>query len=96
LAVFGRNIRSEAKTRHWRYEVLPAKDEGLLLYLQKTRFIAPDRAAADWNSGNLDALIASREKAAELMRQLRGATLSQLKSSRSKKEQGTDYVLIVR
>jgi hypothetical protein len=96
LAIFGRNLRSEAKTRHWRYEVLPAKDEGLLLYLQKTRFIAPDRAAAVWNSGNLDALVASQEKAADLMPQLQGATLSQLKSSRTKKEQGTGYVLIVR
>jgi hypothetical protein len=96
LAIFGRNLRSEAKTRHWRYEVLPAKDEGLLLYLQKTRFIAPDRAAAVWNSGNLDALVASQEKAADLMHQIQGATLSQLKSSRTKKEQGTGYVLIVR
>lgn len=96
LAMFGRNVRSEAETRHWRYEVLPAKDEGLLLYMQKTRFIAPDRAAADWNSGNLDALIASPEKAAGLMRQLQGATLSQLKSRQSEKEQRTGYVLIVR
>jgi 4-amino-4-deoxy-L-arabinose transferase-like glycosyltransferase len=95
LAIFGRNIRNEAETRHWRYEVLPAKDEGLLLYLQKTRFIAPDRAAADWNSGNLDALVASTEKASDLMGQLQGATLFQLKSGRSKKGQGTGYVLIV-
>src|SRR6476661_5284149 len=38
LAVFGRSIRREAKARHWRYEVVSAKDEGLLLYLRKTHF----------------------------------------------------------
>ena len=34
LAVFGRNIRHEAEAHHWRYEVVSAKDEGLLLYLR--------------------------------------------------------------
>jgi 4-amino-4-deoxy-L-arabinose transferase-like glycosyltransferase len=96
LAIFGRDICREAAARHWRYEVVSAKDEGLLLYLQKTHYIEPDRAVAEWNAGNLDALVASTEKAANLMRQLREATVSQLKSSERKKEQGTGYVLITR
>jgi hypothetical protein len=96
LAIFGRDVRREAKTHHWRYEVVSAKDEGLLLYLQKTRFIEPDRLVAEWNAGNLDAVVASTEKAPGLMLQLRGATVSQLKSSVRKKEQGTGYVLITR
>src|SRR5207249_11949273 len=37
LAVFGRNVRDEAEERHWRFEVVSAKDEGMLLYLQKTQ-----------------------------------------------------------
>jgi 4-amino-4-deoxy-L-arabinose transferase-like glycosyltransferase len=96
LAVFGRDVRREAEAHHWHYEVVSAKDEGLLLYLQKTHFIEPDRAVADWNAGNLDALVASSEKAAGLMPQLRGATVSQLKSSEREKGQGTNYVLITR
>src|SRR5262249_34835510 len=32
LAVFGRNVRREAEARDWRYEIVSAKDEGLLLY----------------------------------------------------------------
>jgi hypothetical protein len=96
LAVFGRDSRREAEARHWRYEVVSAKDEGLLLYLQKTHYIEPDRAVAEWNAGNLDALVASREKVANLMTQLRGAAVSPLKSSREEKEQGTGYVLITR
>jgi 4-amino-4-deoxy-L-arabinose transferase-like glycosyltransferase len=94
LAIFGRNVRREAEARHWRYEAVSAKDECLLLYLRKTHYIEADRAIAEWNGGNLDALVASTEKAPRLMPQLRGATVSQLKSSDRKKEQGTGYILI--
>jgi 4-amino-4-deoxy-L-arabinose transferase-like glycosyltransferase len=95
LAVFGRDVRREAEAHHWRYEVVSAKHEGLLLYLQKTHFVEPDRAIAQWNGGNLDALVASTEKAPGLMPQLRGATVSRLKSEEGKKGQGTTYVLIM-
>jgi 4-amino-4-deoxy-L-arabinose transferase-like glycosyltransferase len=96
LAIFGREVRRETAAHQWRYEVVSAKDEGLLLYLRKTHFIEPDRAVAEWNNGNLDALIASTEKTPTLMSQLRGATVSQLKSDERKKEQGNGYVLITR
>jgi 4-amino-4-deoxy-L-arabinose transferase-like glycosyltransferase len=96
LAIFGRDVRREAEAHHWRYGVVSAKDEGLLLYLQKTDFIEPDRAVAEWNAGNLDALVASTEKAPGLMPQLKGATVSQLKSIEQKKKQGRGYVLITR
>jgi len=94
LVVFGRNVRHEAEAHHWRYEVVSAKDEGLLLYLRKTHFIEPDRAVIEWNRGNLDALVASTEKAPALLGELRDASLSSLKSNERKKEQGRDYVLI--
>ena len=97
LAVFGRSIRHEAEARHWRYEVVPAKDEGLLLYLRKTDFVRPADAITEWNTGNLDALVASKEKAAVLMRDLQGAALSQLQSNeREQPHQGRGYVLITR
>ncbi len=96
LAIFGLDVRREAETRHWRYEVVSVKDEGLLLYLQKTHYIEPDRAVAEWNAGNIGALVASIEKARGLMPQLRGATLHQLKLSERTKEQGRGYVLITR
>ena len=59
-------------------------------------YIEPDRAVAEWDAGNLDALVASTEKAGSLMPQLRGAASYQVKSSDRKKKQGTGYVLIVR
>ncbi|HEX4707574.1 MAG TPA: glycosyltransferase family 39 protein, partial [Candidatus Udaeobacter sp.] len=96
LVIFGKEVRRQAQAHHWRYEVVSAKDEGLLLYLQKTHFIEPERATTEWNNGNLNALVASTEKAAGPMSQLQGATLSQLKSRARKQEQGTTYVLITR
>src|SRR5437870_4112471 len=96
LVVFGREVRREAELHHWRYEVVSAKDEALLLYLRKTHFIKPDRALGEWNRGNLDALVASTEKARALMRELRDADLSQFKSNERKEEQGNGYVLIAR
>ena len=97
LAVFGRNIRHEAEAHHWRYEVVSAKDEGLLLYLRKTHFVEPADAITEWNTGNLDALVASKQKAAVLMRDLKGAALSQLQSNeREQHQQGRGYVLITR
>ena len=97
LAVFGRNVRHEAEARQWRYGVVSAKDEGLLLYLQKTHFVQPTDAITEWNSGNLDALVASKEKAAVLMRDLQGAALSRLQSDeREQHKQGRGYVLITR
>jgi 4-amino-4-deoxy-L-arabinose transferase-like glycosyltransferase len=94
LATFGRDVRRDAKTHHWRYEAVSAKDESLLLYLQKTRFVEPAEAIAQWNGGNLDALVASTQKASDLMRDLRDAALSDLKSTTRKEEQEKGYVLI--
>jgi 4-amino-4-deoxy-L-arabinose transferase-like glycosyltransferase len=96
LAIFGRDVRREAEGHHWRYEVVSAKDEGLLLYLQKMRFIEPDHAITEWNRDNLDALVVSAEKSAALMPELRGATRFDLKTTARKAEQGKDYVLLIR
>src|SRR5437667_2110990 len=96
LVVFGREVRREAEAHRWRYEVVSTKDEGLLLYLRKTHFIEPNRAVAEWNDGNLDALVASTGKAPGLLRQLRGAALSNLKSAARKGEAENGYVLIAR
>ena len=91
LAVLGRRIRHEAQARHWRYEVVSAKDEGLLVYLQKTHFVKPAAAAAEWKAGNLDALVASTEKATALVPKLQGAFLLE-----SKEWEARGYVLITR
>jgi 4-amino-4-deoxy-L-arabinose transferase-like glycosyltransferase len=89
LAVFGRNVRREAESHHWRYEVVSARDEGLLLYLQKIHFIDPQLAVTEWNNGSLDAVVVSTDKAKMLRPKLAGAVVSELGNA----QQG-NYVLI--
>jgi 4-amino-4-deoxy-L-arabinose transferase-like glycosyltransferase len=97
LAVFGRNVRHEAEAHHWRYEVVSAKDEGLLLYLRKTHFVEPADTVTEWNAGNLDALVASQQKAAVLMRELKGNAVAQSQPSDGEQhQQGRGYVVITR
>jgi len=97
LAVFGRNVRQETEAHHWRYEVVSAKDEGLLLYLRKTHFVEPADAIREWNAANLEALVASEEKAVALMHDLQGAAVSQLQSNEQEQhQQSRGYVLITR
>jgi 4-amino-4-deoxy-L-arabinose transferase-like glycosyltransferase len=94
LVLFGRDVRNETEAHRWRYEVVSAKDEGLLLYLRRTHFIQPGRAIAQWNRGKLDALVAPAENAPALMRELHNAALSQLKSNERKNKPDVGYVFI--
>jgi 4-amino-4-deoxy-L-arabinose transferase-like glycosyltransferase len=89
LAAFGKSVRHDA--HHWHYDVVSAKDEGLLLYLQKTHFIEPQRAISEWNNGNVDALVASKEKATMMMPKLRSAVVAHAEKAQTK-----GYVLITR
>ena len=86
---------TKRKAHRWRYEVVSAKDEGLLLYLRKTHFVEPADAVTEWNAGNLDALVASKEKAAFLMRELKGDDLAESQpNEREQHQQDRGYVLI--
>jgi 4-amino-4-deoxy-L-arabinose transferase-like glycosyltransferase len=96
LANFGHAVRQEAAMHHWRYEAVSASDEGMLLYLEKTHFVGPNRAVTEWNRGSLDALVVAAEDAPGLMRDLRDAALSGLRSSERKDEPGWGYVLLTR
>jgi hypothetical protein len=97
LAVFGKNVRHEAEAHHWRYEMVSAKDEGLLLYLRKTHFVEPSDAVTEWNAGNVDALVTSEQKLAALMRELKGNAVARSEpNERDQYQQGRGYVLITR
>jgi 4-amino-4-deoxy-L-arabinose transferase-like glycosyltransferase len=96
LVRFGTAVRDAATQHHWRYEVVPVRDEGMLLYLQKLHFIQPDRAIAEWNRGAMDALVVPAEEAVMYLGRLRGATLSPLQSTEKKDERGKNYLLLTR
>ncbi|MEP6603764.1 MAG: glycosyltransferase family 39 protein [Spartobacteria bacterium] len=96
LVTFGREVRQRAQTNHWRYEIVESHDGGMLLYLEKLHFIAPERAVAEWNAGNLDALVVRVLDAPRLIVDLSGATLSELRSVERKDFPNRNYVLITR
>jgi len=55
LVKFGREVRRIAAAEHLRYEILPGRDESLLLYLQRPRFYTRIETIAA--SPGLDALV---------------------------------------
>ena len=96
LVTFGRDVRKEAAAHHWHLEAIRGHDEGMLLYLERTHFVEPERAVAEWNAGKIDVLVVPTEEAPDLMRQLRDSALSRLHPAERKNERGMDYVLITR
>jgi 4-amino-4-deoxy-L-arabinose transferase-like glycosyltransferase len=80
LVQFGGQVRAEADKHRWRYEVVSAGDEGLLLYLHRLHFVNPEQAVAEWNRGNIDAVIVAEDAVPNLLHQLHDAALSQLRS----------------
>jgi 4-amino-4-deoxy-L-arabinose transferase-like glycosyltransferase len=96
LVKFGRAVCNAASDHHWRYEAISGSDEGMLLYLQKTHFIEPGRAVADWNNGTLDALVVPVGEAVTYLGNLRNASLSSLQSVEKKDERGKGYLLLTR
>ncbi len=80
LARFGAEVRREAAANNWRYEVIGGREEGLLLYLRRTRFVRRDEAVARWNAGALDALVAPAEEVAQLLKEMDGAKSEKLEA----------------
>jgi len=99
LEVFSRAVNEQAVAHHWRYEVISGGGggyEGMLLYLQKPRFVKPDKAVQEWNSGALDALVVPKDKISELMPELQNAAIAPLRSVDRKTDPQIGYFLVVR
>jgi 4-amino-4-deoxy-L-arabinose transferase-like glycosyltransferase len=102
LADFGRRVREEARVHQWRYEVIGRRtdegrmDEGLLLYLRRTRFFRSEDVIARWNAGELDAVIAPEEERPRLLRDLPGSIPSRLRSWDNENDTTPRYVLLTR
>ncbi len=96
LVIFGREVRHQAEAHHWQYEAILARDEGMLLYLERTHFLQADEAIREWNRGALDALVTPTDEAPRLMRELSNASLSPIRPMERKNEQDIGYVLLTR
>jgi 4-amino-4-deoxy-L-arabinose transferase-like glycosyltransferase len=96
LVVFGREVRHEAETHHWRYEVIGGKDEGLLLYLRRLSFVEADDAIAKWKTGVIDAVVTPDEEQPRLLRDLEGSVPSRIHSQPENDDRTPGYVLLTR
>ncbi len=96
LVVFGREVRHEAETHHWRYEVIGGKDEGVLLYLRRLYFVEPDDAIAKWKTGVIDAVVAPDEEQPRLLRDLEGSVPSRIRSWNENDDRTPRYILLTR
>ena len=96
LVVFGREVRHEAETHHWRYEVIGGKDEAVLLYLRRLSFVEPEDAIAKWKTGAIDAVVAPDEEQPRLLRDLEGSVPSGIRSRDENDARTPGYVLLTR
>ncbi|MBA3607659.1 MAG: hypothetical protein H0W43_03980 [Chthoniobacterales bacterium] len=75
LVKFSRQVRAETAARQWRYAVVGGREEGMLLYLRRDHFLAPNEAVAQWKNGQLDALVVRNQPARAWLDLLPGAKL---------------------
>jgi 4-amino-4-deoxy-L-arabinose transferase-like glycosyltransferase len=95
LGKFGKEVRRAAQTSHLRYEVVRAPDEGLLLYLQRPRFLTFDNALQWWKAGTIDGLVL-RESDQLQLAQLAEVELPPRLSAMKGNDTGTKYIFLTR
>ncbi|HEY1769427.1 MAG TPA: glycosyltransferase family 39 protein [Chthoniobacterales bacterium] len=61
LVRFASEVRATAAQQNLRYEVVGAREEGMLLYLRRDHFLAPDDAARAWQTNGVNALVLPNE-----------------------------------
>ncbi len=96
LGRFGHLVRTEADAHGWQYDVIDGDDEGLLLYLDRPRFVSPEDAVQRWNAGTIDAVIAPEEDRPRLLHDLEGAVPSRIRSWGENDRETPRYVFLTR
>ena len=96
LGRFGHVVRTEADAHGWQYEVIGGNEEGLLLYLERPRFVSPEEAVERWNAGTIDAVIAPEEERPRLLHDLEGSIPSRIRSWGEHDKDTPRYVLLTR
>jgi 4-amino-4-deoxy-L-arabinose transferase-like glycosyltransferase len=94
-AVFGSAVTRETAAHGWRYGVVGGEEEGMLLYVRRTEFLEPSKAAADWNAGKIEALVVPDDEIEGLLPQLRGEPKKLLTSGPAGRY-GKRYFLLAR
>lgn len=95
LDKFGSQVRQVARSEGWRYEILRSPDEGLLLYLQRPRFVTFGQVSELWRSGVINSLVTRRSDIGQLA-QLPGLALPPRLEAAKKNEPATAYIFVTR
>jgi FAD/FMN-containing dehydrogenase len=96
LVRFGRAVREQAAANGWRYAVVGGKEEGLLLYLERTRFAKSEEVAQQWRAGALDAVVLAEEDVAAIAELLPRAVASGLEATITINKRPRRYLLLCR
>ncbi len=96
LVRFGHAVRREADAHGWQYDVVGGDQEGLLLYLDRPRFVRPDEVVEHWNAGTIDAVIAPEEERPRLLHDLEGSIPSRIRSWGEHDKDTPRYILLTR
>ncbi|CAN5260541.1 hypothetical protein BH20VER2_BH20VER2_17280 [soil metagenome] len=96
LVDFAAAVRAEAAAKNWRYGVVGGKEEGLLLYLRRTRFLKAAPAIEQWNAGALEAVVVPAEQAPQLLAALPNAVEAGLAGTITVNRQPRRYLLLKR
>jgi 4-amino-4-deoxy-L-arabinose transferase-like glycosyltransferase len=99
LVRFGRAVREQAAANGWRYEVIGGREEGLLLYLDRTRFLTQEGVVELWTTptaGRIDAVVAPDDQLPALLQALPGAAPTGLEATVTINGRPRRYVLLKR
>ena len=96
LGRFGHYVRTEADAHGWQYDVIGRAQEGLLLYLERPRFVSPEEAVERWNAGAIDAVIAPEEERPRLLHELEGSIPSRIRSWGENDKETPRYIFLTR
>ena len=77
-------------------DVVGGDEEGLLLYLDRPRFVRPEEVIERWNAGTIDAVIAPEEERPRLLHDLEGSIPSRIRSWAEHDKDTPRYVLLTR
>lgn len=94
LIAFSEAVRGQARQQQWRYEVMRSHDERLLVYLRRSHFIKPERAAANWAEGKLDAVIVPNDQVPRMLRDLPGSIPARIELPRKRRTIPPRYVVL--
>ncbi|MEP7077827.1 MAG: glycosyltransferase family 39 protein [Chthoniobacterales bacterium] len=94
LVPFAEAVRKEAALRRWQYEVMRGRDERLLVYLRRSRYIGPETAADNWLAGKLDAIVVPNDQVPRMLHDLPGSVPARIDFTAMRQSPVVKYIVL--